>query len=308
MKKLAYFFIDDVIFVMRDIARDKPESIFDNAFMKMLKRAHDEQGMTVQLNLFYRTDFFYGGEEFTLAQMPDTYKAEWESCSDWLNLAFHAKQEFPDYPYINATYEDVKKDYEQIANEVIRFAGEKSLSTAFCPHWYPVSRMGCKALHDCGVRVISPSYGKLIPYSGDPSTLPYGHSFRLLHNRQPETMLFTRAGNNTAITVSLAGYNHISEEENARMYGKDTSILDEETGLHFRRLCCGPCLNLETLESVAEILAEHNGNEYIGCAVHEQYFYEDYFAYQPDFEEKLYLMAKTLTEYGYRWITSKEIE
>ena len=67
MEKIAYFFIDDVIWVFRDIARQKPKSVFDNAFMKMLKKAHDDNGLAVQLNIFYRTDFFYGTDEFTLA-------------------------------------------------------------------------------------------------------------------------------------------------------------------------------------------------------------------------------------------------
>ena len=137
MEKLAYFFIDDTIWVIRDIARERPASIFDNAFMKMLKHAHDETGLTVQLNLFYRTDFFYGDDEFTLKEMPDIYKDEFEANSNWLKLAFHAKQEFPDYPYVNATYDDVKKNYTAVVDEIIRFAGEKSVSTALCPHWLP---------------------------------------------------------------------------------------------------------------------------------------------------------------------------
>jgi hypothetical protein len=234
MAKQAYFFIDDVIWVMRDIARKRPASIFDIPFMKMLKKAHDEQGMTVQLNLFYRTDFFYGTDEFTLSEMPDCYKAEWEANADWLRLAFHAKQEFPDYPYVNATYEDVKHDYELIVGEIKRFAGEKAISNVLCPHWLPISRAGCHALADCGVRIVSPTGGDRTPYTGDPNCLPYGHAARLLQNRQPETMLFTRGGNNKAISASVSGYNHLEADVLARLRGKNESVVDEETGLRFR--------------------------------------------------------------------------
>ena len=114
MNKKAYFFIDDTIWAFRDIARQKPASIFDQPFLALMKEAHDKYGMKVQLNLFYQTDFFYGHDEFSLAEMPDTYKAEWEANSDWLKLAFHARHEFPDYPYVNATYEDVKYDFDRI--------------------------------------------------------------------------------------------------------------------------------------------------------------------------------------------------
>ncbi len=102
--KQAYFFIDDVIWCLRDITRQKPKSLFDNEFFKMLKKCHDDFGMTVQMHLFYRTDFFYGDDEFTLAKVTDAYKAEFEESSSWLKFGFHAKQEFPDYPQYIQTH------------------------------------------------------------------------------------------------------------------------------------------------------------------------------------------------------------
>ena len=41
MKK-AYFYIDDIIWVFRDITRQKPKKLFDNPFLGMLKNAHDK--------------------------------------------------------------------------------------------------------------------------------------------------------------------------------------------------------------------------------------------------------------------------
>lgn len=308
MDKKAYFFIDDVVWVLRDITRECPNSIFDNAFMAMLKKAHDEYGLTVQLNLFYRTDFFYGNDEFTLFDMPDTYKSQFEKNSNWLRFAFHAKQEFPDYPYVNASYEDVKENYEAIAKEVHRFAGSASLSKAVIPHWLPISKEGCRALYDCGVRFLSPSHGTTLEYEGDPSVLPYGHAARLLQNRQPETRLFNRMGKNTAISRSICAYNHISEEQFESIVLKNKSILDEETGLRFKLLSGGPCLNLYKLEELQPAYEKLIGNEYIGTATHEQYFYPNYYAYQPDYAEKIYLMSKILAENGYRFITADEME
>ena len=138
MKK-AYFYIDDTIWVLRDITRQKPKTLFDNPFMNMLKTAHDRYGVKTQLNLFYRTDYFYGNDEFTLADVTDAYKAEFEASSDWLKMAFHAKQEFPVYPHINATYEDIRDIFQNIEKEVIRFAGEKTFTYAINTHWLPVS-------------------------------------------------------------------------------------------------------------------------------------------------------------------------
>ena len=304
----AYFFIDDVIWVLRDIAREKPESIYDNWFMKMLKKGHDEYGMTVQLNLFYRTDFFYGNDEFTLADMPDTYKKEFKEAIDWLRFAFHAKQEFPDYPYINASYEDVKSNYDAIVCEIKRFAGDGSISNAVMTHWLPMSKEGCRALADCGVKFLSHSYGAKIKFDGDDSVLPYGHAARLKQNRQPESMHYTKNTKDVRVRAALCGYNHISEEEFDTIKFKNKSILDEKTGIRFRQLGGGPNLNLNSLEEIEDTLSKLIGNEFIGTGTHEQYFYPDYYAYQPDIPDKFYLLGKILSENGYRFITADEME
>ncbi len=311
MEKIAFFFIDDVIWVFRDLTRQRPASLFDNPFMSMLKENHDKYGLTVQLNIFYRTDFFYGDDEFTLSDMTDAYKSEFEANTDWLRLAFHAKQEFPDYPYVNATYNDVKNNYEAVTAEIKRFAGEGSIANILVPHWLPVSREGCRALADCGVRLTGCTYGKREEYTGDQSVLPYGHAQRLLNNRQPETKLFIRRTRDTRIKASICGQNHLSEEDYESTRLKNASVLDEATGLRYGCIAGGPCLNLyadgeDVRTTLEKIIAD--GVEYIGCATHEQYFYPDYFAYQPNTPEKFEAMSKTLFEAGYRFVTADELK
>jgi len=122
MVKKVCFFIDDVIWTLQELNEQRPASIFDQHFLKNLKIAHDLYGAKVQLILFCRTDSYYGNDEFTLADMTDAYKEEFTAASDWLKFSFHSKQEFPDYPFVNATYEDTKAVFESIRNEVVRFA------------------------------------------------------------------------------------------------------------------------------------------------------------------------------------------
>lgn len=311
MKKIAYFFIDDVIWTFRDIAREKPASIFDNCFMKMLKSNHDKYGLTVQLNLFYATDVYYGNDFFNLSEMPDCYKDEFQANRDWLILAFHARQEFPDYPYVNASYKDVYDDFKLIEKEVLRFAGEGLFSDVLCTHWLPMSKAACRAVVDCGIRIDSPSSGVTLEYEGDMSVLPYGHAARLLHNRQPETKLFYREGADPRLATSVCGYNHVTQEEYDSTHAKNCSVPDKELNLRHRQLCTdGLCLNLispDTIKERTNKLAD-NDAEYIGFATHEQYFYPHYFAYQPDTHEKFEAMAKTAHERGYRFITYREMK
>ena len=308
MVKKCFSFIDDVIFTFRDIARERPKSIFDNPFMKMLKKAHDLYGMKVQLNAFFRTDFFYGSDEFSLSEMPDCYKSEFEEASDWLKIAFHAKQEFPDYPYVNADYDDVKMDFDKFRKEVFRFAGEKSFAYSVIPHWNPISKDGCRALYDSGVKIISASAGERFAYNGDPASLPYGHAFRLLQNRKPETELYFRGGRNTAINSSICAYNHLPAELMEAMKKKLTAYKDEETGIYFKRFSYGPCLNLYQLDELEEGFSKAGfDGEYFGYGNHEEYFYSDYYAYQPDYADKVLKAAEIMHRNGYEYFFVEEI-
>jgi hypothetical protein len=306
--KQAHFLIDDVIWVLRDVARNRPVRLFDNAFLKMLKKAHDDYGVKTQLNVFYRTSYFYGNDEFSLFEMPDCYKQEWEAAADWLKLAFHAKEEFPDYPHVNAQYNDVKQLFETVKSEVFRFAGEKSFTYSFCPHWNAVSEQGVHAVYDCGVRIMDVSVGEAQDYSDDPDSLPYGHAMRLLNNRQPETRVYSRGGPNVAINNSLCAYNHLSTEQFDQTSGTLKYIYDATTGMKFKKYHRPALtLNLIPYNDIETVLSPFIGNEYIGICTHEQYFYEEYLAYQPDYAETIYKMGKLLHENGYEFMFLDEL-
>lgn len=300
--RVVAFFIDDVIWFLRDIARQKPKSVFDHPFMAGLKKAHDECGLKVQLNLFYRTDYFYGMDEFTLADVPDTYRSEWQDNADWVKFGFHALQEFPDYPFVNANYDDVKKLNGMISGEVARFAGPGMYATAVVPHWGPMSKDGCKALADCGMKVMWVSTGPRYAYDGDPASLPYGHSFRLLNNRKPETALYWRGTRNTAINSSISCYNHLPEDFTELTRGSYKSIYDKDTGMSFKKFSNGPCLNLYPIDTIEPAFEKVLGKEVIIHGNHEQYFFKDYFAYQPDYTDRILVSARWMKRNGYSYV------
>lgn len=308
MTKNVHFLIDDVIWILRDITRCRPSSLFENPFMKMLKTAHDNYGVKTQMNLFYRTDSFYGNDDFSLADVTDSYKKEWEESSDWLKLGFHAKEEFPDYPLVNATYEDTKALFKNMEKEVFRFAGERSFTYGVCPHWNAVSADGVKALYDCGVQIMDVSVGEAFEYNGDPNSLPYGHAMRILNNRQPETRVYSRGGRDLTINHSVCAYNHLVPEQFEKTRGKIDSIFDEKTGMHFKRFHLSDLtLNLIPCNEIETVLSSFIGNDYIGICDHEQYFYEDYFLYQPDYADRIYKMGEFLQKNGYEFIFAEEL-
>ncbi len=307
MKK-TFFYFDDVIWLFRDLTRQKPKSIFDHFYLKTFKEAHEKYGMKVQMNVFYRTDYFYGMDEFTLSEMTDAYKEEFKANSDWLRFGFHAKQEFPDYPLVNASYDNMIKDFDEIKREIVRFAGEECFSLAVCSHWRPISKAGCKALADKGIKLINCTGGDVREYDGDASSLPYGHADRLLQNKQPETKIFTRISLNKAISNSICGYNHLTAKQLEETNHNLKAIYDKETGVYFKQLLThGVVVNLSTLENMEDEYQKMLPCEFATFGGHEQYFYPDYYGYQKDHGEKLLKACKIMKENGFEFIFADDL-
>ncbi len=305
--KRAYFYIDDVIWLFRDLTRQRPASLFDNFFMKQLKKAHETYGAKFQLNVFYRTDFFYGNDEFTLSEMTDAYKPEFEAASDWLKMAVHSKQEFPDYPFVNLDYKDTMEIMQTVMGEIRRFAGENSFTYTMTPHWGPASLEACRAFKDCGIKLLWVSHGDKLPYDGDVNSLPYGHAARLLNNRKPETMLFTRRTRDVAISRSICCHNHLSEEEGNATFNTLYNHFDPVTGLYFKKLGIGALNLIPSVDEVEQTVMQYIGAEFLCLATHEQYSYPDYFAYQPDHSAKILRACQLLHENGYTFIFADEL-
>lgn len=306
MNKKAYFYIDDTIWALRDITRMRPASMFDTPFFNMLKTAHDKYGTKVQLNLFYRTSYYYGNDDFCLSEVTDAYKSEWEANSDWLKMSFHAKEEFPDYPHVNAKYEDMKAQFKTVENEVIRFAGEKSFTYAVCPHWNAVSKNGVKALHDCGVKLLATTKGYTFDFEKYRHLTRPGDDSRLLYNRQSEARLRSDLSAPEKPYLSLCAHNHLSLEQYDEIRGTLNCFKDEEIGISYKDYAC-LCLNRKSLDDIENIIIEHVGDEFIGIGNHEQYFYNDYFSYQPDYAEKIYKMSEILSQNGYEFFFIEEL-
>ena len=307
----AFFYIDDVIWLFRDLTRQRPAHLLDNPFLKVLKEAHDRYGMKVQLNCFYRTDFFYGTDEFTLKDMTAAYREEWQANRDWLRLGFHSLQEFPDYPFINADYRDMKRVLDLISGEVRRFAGEGVFARGGVAHWGTVSRESCLALKDSGIDILCTHCGPRIPYGGDPSELPYGHALRLEQNRKPETCLYRRLSEDKAISSSIGGYNVMTYAQAKAIYGNFRYLYDRETGIgmkeleDFQPLAAG--LNLYRLKDIPPAFEKVLGNQFVVYGFHEQYFYRDYLAYQPDYADKIFTAADIMKRNGYEYFFLEEL-
>ena len=124
MKQYLTYFVDDTVRFLENLSKNRPASIFDDPYLKAHKELHDKYGLKVQFNLFYETL----DKSWNLAKMTDAYKEEFLANKDWIKFGFHSKHELPDYPYINATYDQVWKDYTAIEKAIERFAGKEMIT------------------------------------------------------------------------------------------------------------------------------------------------------------------------------------
>ena len=144
------FSIDDNSFFLRDIARKKYASLFDCFYLKILRDLHRKYKTKFVLNVYYTTE-----DGFTLPQFPDRYKREWEDNADWLSLAFHAHANDPPRPYTDTPPEKLIADLDRVAEQIVRFAGEKTYSPPTVIHFAMTRPTAFKPLAERGVRALS---------------------------------------------------------------------------------------------------------------------------------------------------------
>jgi hypothetical protein len=250
--------LDDNIWFLKDINTNagKYKSIFENPYLGFLKEVHDTYGTKIHLNLYYQTD------GFNLSQMTDKFKSEWKDNAGWMRLSFHALQNDPDRPYLNAGYEQVKNDCIMVKEQIKRFAGEELMGPVTTLHWGTAVVEGCRALRDQGYLALAGYFNAEGPdtvsyYLDDEKRLHVNNRFIWRDNR--EGLIFSRM----ALVI-----NTVKHEE----------ILPY----------------LDKLRSSSQKPA------YVDLMIHEQYFYPFYVNYQPDYRQKVMTAVKWAVDNGYK--------
>ncbi len=250
--------LDDNIFFLKDINENSAvyKSIFENPYLGFLKQVHDTFGTRIHLNLYYQTD------GFNLSQMTGKFKNEWKENAAWLRLSFHALQNDPDRPYLNAGYDQVKNDCIKVKEQIRRFAGEELMDSVTTLHWGTASVDGCRALRDEGYTALAGYFN-----AEGPDTVSY----------------------------------YLNDEKrlhvNNRFLWKD-----ESEGIIFSRLALViNTVRLEEIVPWLDALRSNNHKPaYIDLMIHEQYFYSFYKDYQPDYRQKVMTAVRWAADNSYK--------
>lgn len=270
------FAIDDNIFCLEEIARTRPRSIFDCFYLKGLQDLHERYGTKFALNTFFANS----DGTFTLDQFPDRYQKEFSDNGHWLTWAFHARSEFPDRPYQNCSPEQLGADYDLVAMEILRFAGEAAYSPTTVVHWAMVHPGAWRALYDRGTRFLS---GFFVP-------VMEGNNF---------------TGDGAApiepTDDSKFDINYCMDNvRSARLY-KNDFLKDFNSGLVFSKFDI--VLNNtppEMIVPILEPLKDISGTaEVMDLMTHEQYFWPNYQAFRPDHFLRCETAIRWCVENGY---------
>ena len=287
-------YIDDHSFVFTELARQKPKRAFDHFYLAGLKKIHDECGFKVTLNAFYRNDHDKDG--FLLNEMPDIWKSEFEDNADWLKFSFHSYSEFPDRPYLEASAEDVGKDYDLVQNEIIRFAGEKSFIAPIVIHWANIHPAVAAEIIRRGTRCYSNSFRARVMGGPSLSDRQKGGNMQQIQNR-------SLSGVDKAASTEGLKMHYEYPEENGYL-ARNFSYYDPTVDvIFFRGTVCGNLVPLNEIPGKLEAYlneSERNGVDAMSFASHEQYTFPSYPNYIPDHMERLALCAKIFTERGYK--------
>ena len=251
MEKTFCFTIDDNIRFLKEL-NESGGGLFTHPYSAMLKRLHGRFGLKIQLNMFYRC------EGFTLSDMSNSLKSEFDGCYDWLKISFHSERE-NDYPYAGSDYGEILRDCEKVQNEIKRFASEKSLAKTTTVHFCQTTQSGLQALKDCGVKGLLGLFDEQTSYG-------------------------------------------LSEEEASGIrLGKPL----EKDGIVYAAI--DAVMNLYGQDELLERIKKINTREHVNVMIHEQYFYPDYPAFQPDFEDKISKVFELFENTGRKSVFFEEI-
>ena len=262
---------DDNILFLLDLTEncDKYKSIFDNPYLALYKEAHDRFSAKVHLNLFYEyipdeKYFAPPRRYFNLSMMTDKFKREFEENSDWLKLAFHANSEFPDKPYKYASAEKIREDYERVVSEIVRFAGEGSLSDTTTVHWGEANREVVRELRAQGLRSLTGYFRRTA--KGDPLVSYYFYGGALDH-------------------IGSRDFWYDSDED--MIFAQIDLVLNEKR-------------YEDVMAALPAIADDPQRGGFISLMIHEQYFHSDYYRHLPDFSARVLDACEYLYSRGYR--------
>lgn len=275
------FTVDDCIRAFENLHanRDRYRSIFDDPYLAIFHKAHEEYGSCTHINVFYESC----DGAFDLSMMTDRYREEFSANADWLTFSFHSRGEFPDRPYETAKAQTLLAEEELVYDELRRIVGRAAVRTATTIHWGSANFDGVLALRDRGYRLLG--------------------GYFVFCNGEPE-LNGSYAPGETVVSYYL-DRTQVAHLENRCAW------VDPRTDMLFCKLHL--VLNAADLPAdrvaaaLDQLARDDAASAMIQMVIHEQYFYPGYAAYEPDYAQRILNMAHWMQEHQYRPLTTQAL-
>ncbi|MEA3403261.1 MAG: hypothetical protein U9R79_18610 [Armatimonadota bacterium] len=251
------FSIDDNSFWLRDVAREGYDSLFDCFYLAILRDLNEKYGAKFTLNIYCEAD-----DGWQITDFPERYRGEFEDNAHWMVLAFHAWSDKPDRPYQFTPPQKVIEDLEAVNEQIVRFAGERTLAPPTVIHWGFVVPEALPLLYEHGVRVLSGS-GRMASWGRD--------------------------------------VNYWLEPARSEWLARNEALKDFDSGIVFSKgdITCNNVPKQEIVPHLERVASDPRQAEIMDLFTHEQYFWPFYRRYIPDHGERLDEAIRWVTEHGY---------
>lgn len=153
------FTLDDNIRFLEECTHFGYQSIFQHPYMAFFRKMHEKYRAKFQFNMYDS----YSAGSFSLSQVPDCWKAEFEENADWMRFSFHARHNDPAFPYENCAPQTLVHDFTAVMTQLRRITGKAASSATTTLHYVCATREACVALKDQGIRGL---IGMFYPFPG----------------------------------------------------------------------------------------------------------------------------------------------
>lgn len=207
---------------------------------------------------------YYRNEDgsFDLSMFPDKYRKDFQANWHWLKLSFHSLTDEPARPYLHASYEQVLREGQLVCNEIRRFTGIQEVPRVTSQHWCECPPEVCHAFRDLG-------YDCMDGY------------FRYDRHGVPVASFYF----DNDMVDHLADRDFWVSHSDDVLYVKDDIIINE--------------VPLAKINAQMDAICGERDNCFLYLLIHEQYFYEKFPLYEPDYRERIFATVDWCHRHGY---------
>lgn len=252
--------VDDVIWSLENIYHN--QDTYTSIFDDPFFRLYRD--LHDQYGTSVHMHIYYQNEDgsFNLSMFPDKYKEDFQANWHWLKLSFHSFTDQPDRPYLYASYDQVLKEGQMVCKEISRFTGISEPSRVTSQHWCECPPKVCHAFRDLG-------YDCMDGY------------FRYDENGVPVASFYF----DNEMVDHLAERDFWVSHSDDVLYVKDDIIINE--------------VPLAEIDAQMDDICNKWDNCFLYLLIHEQYFYEKFCLYEPDYRERIFATVDWCHRNGY---------